>query len=479
MSKIVRIILLFIFLSIVFLGILSTFTINRNAQAYPEWHEAELNVTDVKPWYNMHIESDHVTMNLVITNHTNKTHTFWVIERIASLSNPEIVKLLPNSTSYDYKTVDPYSTGSLTFSQQLPTGSWYLAMMMMADGPNGIQVDDKTQFFVVQPFQDFLLLLGMIVSGIIGGATVIALLFTTHFGAKQTGELKKQTDLSEAKFRLLNRPWLGSHGHLKFENTQLVLSYTNHGQLPTTSTKAQFLVSSTQITRMHFHVSGVIQTLELGTIMPATKQNLVIDTTDKQYEQATSGDEFYVGVRILYSYIAGMQGEYGVIYYYNHTADLFLIREEWTDLNDKHPIPKSDGSESDQHIGIMESEKEKPSILNRVIHEEILLLDDNGDRVFNPHVNQRVRIGLAMRNNQDIAQPFAYIIQIQDKSGTTERLNSVTGVISPWQSLQPISPWVPKNLGDHVIQIFVWESLENPIPLTHPLTITLSVIPEE
>ncbi|MFZ0184540.1 MAG: hypothetical protein WAL88_06880 [Nitrosotalea sp.] len=479
MSKIVRIILMPMLVSMIFLGVLSAFTLNHNAKAYPEWHEGELNVTDVKPWYGMHIENDHVTMNLVITNHTNKTHTFWVIERIASLSNPEIVKSLPNSTLYDDKTVDPYSTGSLTFSQQLPTGSWYLAMMMMADGPNGIQVDDKTQFFVVQPFQDLTLFLGIIISAGIGILTVIALFATKRSADKQARELRKQTDLSEAKFRLLNRPWLGSHGHLKFENTQLVLPYTNYGQLPTTSTKAQFLVSSTQITRMHFHVSGIVQTLELGTIMPTTKQNLVIDTTDEQYKQATSGGEFYVGMRILYSYTGGMQGEYGVIYYYNHTANLFLIREEWTDLNDKHPIPKSDGSEGDQHMGIMESEKKKSSILNRIIHEEILLLDDNGDRVFNPQVNQRTRIGLAIRNNQDIVQPFAYIIQIQDKSGTTERLNSVTGVISPWQSLQPISPWVPKSLGDHEIQIFVWESLDNPIPLTHPLTITLTVVPEK
>src|SRR5205085_5774892 len=138
--------------------------------------------------------------------------------------------------------------------------------------------------------------------------------------------------------------------------------------------------------------SGIIQTLEHGTIMPTVKQNLVMLTTDEQYKQATSGGEFYVGVRILYSYTGGMQGEYGVIYYYNHAANLFLISEEWTDLNDRHPIPKSDGSENDQHVGIMESEKEKPNLLNRVITEDILILDDNGDRVFIPQVNQRIRI---------------------------------------------------------------------------------------
>ncbi|HEV2192548.1 MAG TPA: hypothetical protein VGR54_02890 [Nitrosopumilaceae archaeon] len=477
MSRIVRIILMSMLVIVISFG--TSFTLNHCVKAYPEWHEGELNINDVKPWYDMYLENDRVHMNLVITNHTNKTHTFWVIERIDSLTNHEIIKSLPNSTLYDNKLVGPNDTGVLTFSQQLPVGSWYLAIQMEADSQNGIQVDDKTQFFVVQPFSDLLLFYGMIISAVIGISTVTALLLTRHSAAQQTGELKKQTHLNEVKFSLLNRPWIGSHENLKFETSQLVLSYTNYGQLPTTNTKAQFLISSTKISRMHLHVSGIIQTLELGTIMPTVKQNLVMLTTDEQYKQATSGGEFYVGVRILYSYTGGIQGEYGVIYYYNHAANLFLISEEWTDLNDRHPIPKSDGSENDQHVGIMESEKEKPSLLNRVITEEILLLDDNGDRVFFPQINKRTRIGLTIRNNQDIIQPFAYIIQIQNNKGETERLNSVTGVILPWQSLQPLAPWIPRSSGDHTIQIFVWESLAEPRPLAHPLTITLSAIPEK
>ncbi len=463
---------------IISLGLSSSFDLNHNAKA-SEWHEGELSINDVKPWYNMHIENDHVTMNLVINNHTNKTHTFWLLERIGSLSSPDIVKSLPNSTLSDDKMVGPNDTGILTFSQQLPVGSWYLAIQMEVDSPNGSQVDDKTQFFVVQPFQDLLLSYGAIISAVIGGATVTGLFVTKYSADKQTSEMKKQTHLNEVKFSLLNRPWIGSHENLKFEDSQLVLSYANYGQLPTTNTKAQFLISGTKITRMHLHLSGVIQTLELGTLMPTMKQNLVMLTTNEQHQQAISGGEFYVGIRILYSYIGGMHGEYGVIYYYNPAGNLFLISEEWTDLNDRHSIPESGGIENDQHIGTMESKKEKPSTLNRVITEDILILDDNGDRVLNPHVNQRVRIGSTIRNNQDTIQPFAYIVQIQNSVGVTERLNSVTSVILPWQSLQPLVPWIPKSLGDHTIQIFVWESLAHPRPLAPALSVTLTVISEE
>src|SRR5205085_5836513 len=101
-------------------------------------------------------------------------------------------------------------------------------IQMEADSQNGIQVDDKTQFFVVQPFSDLLLFYGMIISAGIGISTVTALLLTRRSAAQQTGELKKQTHLNEVKFSLLNRPWIGSHENLKFENSQLVLPYTNY-----------------------------------------------------------------------------------------------------------------------------------------------------------------------------------------------------------------------------------------------------------
>ncbi|MDE2588553.1 MAG: hypothetical protein KGL95_02650, partial [Patescibacteria group bacterium] len=225
-----------------------------------------------------------------------------------------------------------------------------------------------------------------------------------------------------------------------------------------------------------FHISAVIQTRELGTIMPTKKEELTIVLTEKQRKRSVSGGEFHVGVRISYLYSGGIRGEYGIIYYYNHASNSFMIEEEWTDLNKRHPIPESSGSEVDKHAGLMNSSKEHPSPLNRVRTEEIIFLDDNGERVLNPQVKQRVRIGLTIRNNQDKIQPFAFLVQIQNQEGVTERLNSITGVILPWQSLQPLIPWIPERVGDHKLEIFVWESIENSRALAPKTTITITAL---
>lgn len=65
-------------------------------------------------------------------------------------------------------------------------------------------------------------------------------------------------------------------------------------------------------------------------------------------------------------------------------------------------------------------------------------------------------------NNQDIRQNFAYLTQVRDENNVVISLSWLTGSLSPRQSFSPAQSWIPSESGTYSIQVFVWESIDNP-----------------
>jgi len=91
-------------------------------------------------------------------------------------------------------------------------------------------------------------------------------------------------------------------------------------------------------------------------------------------------------------------------------------------------------------------------------------------------VDTQVQITADLTNNQDRAQSFAYLVQIQDENGVTVSLSWITGLLEPGQFMSPSQSWTPTSLGKYTAQIFVWESVDNPDALSVPLTIKINVV---
>jgi hypothetical protein len=91
-------------------------------------------------------------------------------------------------------------------------------------------------------------------------------------------------------------------------------------------------------------------------------------------------------------------------------------------------------------------------------------------------VDTQVQIAADLINNQNRAQPFAYLVQIQNEDGVTVSLSWVTGSLEPGQFMNPSQSWTPTNPGKYTAQIFVWESVDNPDALSVPLTIKINVV---
>ena len=99
--------------------------------------------------------------------------------------------------------------------------------------------------------------------------------------------------------------------------------------------------------------------------------------------------------------------------------------------------------------------------------------DDDGAVII--PAGQQVQVTADLSYAQDANQDFVYLVQIQDSGGVTVSLSSLAGSLSGGQSLSPLTSWLPANLGTYTVTAFVWESLENPVALSLPITMNVSV----
>jgi len=101
-----------------------------------------------------------------------------------------------------------------------------------------------------------------------------------------------------------------------------------------------------------------------------------------------------------------------------------------------------------------------------------IALAEEQDFVF---VDQQVQIQSDLSNSQDRIQNFAYLVQIKNDDDVTVSLAWITGSLSPNQRLSPSLSWTPENAGIYAVEIFVWESITNPDPLSPPLHLDIEV----
>lgn len=104
------------------------------------------------------------------------------------------------------------------------------------------------------------------------------------------------------------------------------------------------------------------------------------------------------------------------------------------------------------------------------------IVDAFGNELDEVDVDQQVQITADLANGQDRDQTFAYLVQIQDADGVTTSLSWITGSLAPGQSLNPAQSWTPTSPGSYNVQIFVWESVDNPDALSPPVSTSVDVV---
>jgi hypothetical protein len=71
---------------------------------------------------------------------------------------------------------------------------------------------------------------------------------------------------------------------------------------------------------------------------------------------------------------------------------------------------------------------------------------------------------------------FTFIVQIKDKEGITVALTLLQDLsASPNHSFKPAVFWLPDEDGNYEAEIFVWQSVNNPVPLAPISTVNFDV----
>ena len=113
--------------------------------------------------------------------------------------------------------------------------------------------------------------------------------------------------------------------------------------------------------------------------------------------------------------------------------------------------------------------------LERAPISDLRAVDSFGNTLDTISVDSQIQLAADVTNNQDKAQEFAYLIQIQDENGVTVSLDWIAGSLTEGQSLSPASSWTPTEAGTYEVTAFVWESIENPTALSPTATIAITV----
>ena len=90
-------------------------------------------------------------------------------------------------------------------------------------------------------------------------------------------------------------------------------------------------------------------------------------------------------------------------------------------------------------------------------------------------VDEQIMIMADISNNQDTQQNFAYVTQVRNDDNVVISLAWLTGSLSPRQSFSPAQSWIPSEPGTYHIQVYVWESIDNPSALSPPLSMIVNV----
>lgn len=106
----------------------------------------------------------------------------------------------------------------------------------------------------------------------------------------------------------------------------------------------------------------------------------------------------------------------------------------------------------------------------------------NAPRLVNPfgepvsehvNINQNVQIAADIVNNQNVSQPFVYIVQVKNSNNVILAISWISGSLEPQQSFSPALSWTPQSTDTYKAEIYVWKSIAEPEALAQQSTINI------
>jgi YVTN family beta-propeller protein len=114
--------------------------------------------------------------------------------------------------------------------------------------------------------------------------------------------------------------------------------------------------------------------------------------------------------------------------------------------------------------------------LERICVSNARLIDAFGTGIGVAAVGQQVSISATLTNRQQVAQDYAFIVQITDEDGEVVFIGWQNGNIGGGAMTDVSISWTPGQAGEYTVRIFVWDGLQVPAqPLSTVTTVKIEV----
>ena len=116
-------------------------------------------------------------------------------------------------------------------------------------------------------------------------------------------------------------------------------------------------------------------------------------------------------------------------------------------------------------------------VFDKIFIESAALFDVTGTEMVSGQgrVGQNVAITAMLVNDEQISQPFMFIVQIIGDDGAASSVSLTLGSLTAGQSARSSVSWLPSEQGAYTAEIFVWSSLSSPAPLVEKHTVAFSI----
>ena len=147
------------------------------------------------------------------------------------------------------------------------------------------------------------------------------------------------------------------------------------------------------------------------------------------------------------------------------------IIAKYTDYTLPKPFSKSDS----QNIETSAIVDYSISPINRIQTSPISLSDGFGNPITSLLSETQIQIVGTIENQINYDQEFIYFFQIKNSDNSVISLSWIQGKLSSNQILDISQSWIPKNSGNYVLETYVWNSLNELIPLSPPNTTIITI----
>ena len=142
---------------------------------------------------------------------------------------------------------------------------------------------------------------------------------------------------------------------------------------------------------------------------------------------------------------------------------------------DDHTLPKPYSKSDEKSIQTSAIIDHSIPAINRIQTTSISFSDSFGNPLTSYISESQMQIVGTIENQIIFDQEFIYFFQIKNSANSVISLSWIQGKLSPNQILDISQSWIPTKSGNYILETYVWNSLNDLIPLSPPIS-TLIIV---